>query len=194
MRDAEKMKINRFLNGFGAIAVAVLGMGLTMMPAGASAASIAGEIAFFGIFAPEGSGALGTATGMSFPDPVIIGEGKGDFAAAVGATASFSTITFAPPTTGLVLTFADGGSFTSDSVSVVLQNATQLLLDFTGVWTLDGYDATPGSLNLTGNSLGAAFTFSATGIAPPVPVPGALLLFGSALAGLGFTRRGLKRN
>lgn len=187
------MIISRLKKGVGTVVAAVVLAGALPMTASASLLSgdplisANSEIAFFGNHTPVGSSDLAGATGLDFPDPVIIPAGTGDFAAAAGGVATFSSFDFVTPTLGTILTFADGGSFTATSVNVHLQTATALDMTLSGIWSLNGRNDTAGTLVLTADSLGGLNTFSAVGAI--VPVPGALLLFGSALIGLGAARR-----
>ncbi len=172
--------------------VSIVAAGLVLagaMPAAASAASISvgSEIAFFGDFDIVGGSDLSSATGMGFSNPVDITAATGDFAGADSGSATFSDFSFDPASLGTILTFANGGAFEATSVDVSFQTANALTLTFTGIWSLDGFDDTAGGLTLSADSLGGLSVFSGTGAV--VPVPGALLLLGSALFGLGAVRR-----
>ncbi len=167
-----------------------------MMFSGYSVASSAAfidpdsEIALFGVVAADAQD-LTLATELLFPQSVVIAGGVNDFAFAVGGAAMFNTIVFDPETPGSVLTFAGGGGFTSSGIVIDLQSPSALNITMTGTWSLDGFDDTAGRLILTADSLGGdgLFTFSASGTVTAIPVPAAVWLFGSALAGLGFVRR-----
>ncbi len=146
------------------------------------------EIALFGTYTTDNAD-LTLATEITGMD-ALIAAGANDFAFSVGGSASFSTIVFNPSTPGSVFTFAGGGEFTASSIVVDLQTSSALDLTMAGVWSLAGFDDTAGTLILTADSLGEGlFTFSASGTVQPIPVPAAIWLFGTALAGLGLTRR-----
>lgn len=176
------------------------GRGLTMaallmmtaaLSVSASAAFISdnSEISLIGgTYTPTGGTGLHDATGLA-ANPSLIAAGVNDFTSAVGGLATFSPFDFA--TGGLIFTFAGGGAFTATAISIELQTATALDLLMTGVFSLDGFDDTAGSVAFTADAMAGLFTYSAVGTveAAPIPVPGALLLLGSALAVLGIRRR-----
>ena len=173
--------------------VSIVAAGLLLagaLPTAASAASISigSEIAFFGDFDIIGGSDLSSATGMGFSNPVDIIAATGDFAGADSGSATFNDFGFDPASLGTILTFANGGAFTATSVEVSFQTANALTLTFDGIWSLDGFDDTNGGLTISADSLGGLNVFSGTG-AVVIPVPGALLLLGSALVGMGAVRR-----
>ncbi|NNF15408.1 MAG: hypothetical protein HKN70_01615 [Gammaproteobacteria bacterium] len=172
------------------LAMTALLMMTAALSVSASAASISSfsEIALIGgTYTPTGGTGLADATGINAA-PSLIAGGANDFAFAVGSMATFSPFDFT--TGGAVFTFASGGSFTATSISIDLQTAVALDVSMTGIYSLDGFDDTAGTFVFTSDALGGLFTYSGVGRIPePIPVPGALLLFGSALAGLGLTRR-----
>ncbi len=155
------------------------------------------ELALFGTYTPDNAD-LSLATSLSFGSPAVIAAGANDFAFLTGASAFFNTfsIDISSPTTiftfGNIPTAFSGvptGSFTASSINVDELTATALNLTMQGFWSLDGFDDTQGQLVLTADSLAGLFTFSASGTVQPIPVPAAVWLFASALAGLGLTRR-----
>ncbi|MCX2980769.1 hypothetical protein EYC98_07740 [Halieaceae bacterium IMCC14734] len=165
------------------------GISLSVSAAQISAGS---EMAFFGTYVPTGGTDLTSATGLAFPAPVTIAAGANDFAFAASSLASFSGFGFNPATAGPVLTFSNGGAFTAANIVTDVQTAQSLDLTLVGTWSLNGFDDTIGSLIFTADALGGLYTFSAAGtVANPavVPLPGAMLFFASALAGLGVLRR-----
>lgn len=155
----------------------------------ASAATLQGEIGFIGTYAVVG-GTLADATGLSFPNDGNAIAGTADFAGQVGATVSFNDISFAAPA-GELFTTSSGLSFTLTSLVIGSQTASALDWTATGFYSLAGFDDTAGTFSWSGDSSGGLFTYSATGATTVVPLPGALVLFGSALAFFGRRRRAL---
>jgi len=156
----------------------------------ASAALIIGDITMSGDFAPTGGTNLSDATGIDFlGDDFNVDGANGDFAAVIGLTGSIQDFQFNPlaPSPVDPLWSVGGFTFVLDAISVDFQNESFLLLSGTGVLTGVGFDDTSGIWNLSGNSAGALFNFSAGSTL--VPVPGSLLLFGSALGFAGWVRR-----
>jgi len=177
------------MRGF-TIKAAALGMVLAMASVSASAISlgglqISGELTFSGDLDPNTN--LATATSLSFPgNDFGVDQATGDLAG-VSSGGSISGFSF-DLVSGLSIGI-DGFSFVADSLSVVFQSPAFLILQGTGVLSGAGYSDTAATFSLTGNSNGDLRNFSAGITASPVPVPGALVLFGSALAALGWRRR-----
>ncbi|MFK8031736.1 MAG: VPLPA-CTERM sorting domain-containing protein [Gammaproteobacteria bacterium] len=181
------IKIQLKRNVLAALAAVVMFSGFAVS---SSAALIDSDstIRIFGGYEADAAD-LTQATQLSFPGIVQITEGEGDFGSSIGF-ASFATISFDPVVPGSVLTFANGGEFTSTSVEIGTQAPNFLELIITGVWTLDGFDDTEGQLVLTATTpTNGIFAFEATGSVTQVPVPAAIWLLGSALVSLGVTRR-----
>lgn len=158
----------------------------------ASAALIIGDISMSGDFAPTGGTNLSDATGIDFlGDDFTVNGANGDFAGLAGMTGSIQDFQFNPlaPSPVDPLWSVGGFTFALDAISIDFQNESFLLLSGTGVIAGAGFDDTSGIWNLSGNSAGALFNFSAGSTF--VPVPGSLLLFGSALGFAGWLRRRL---
>ena len=174
--------------GVGSVVAAAILAGALPMTASAALIAPDSEAAFFGTFTSVGGSGLADSTGMAFNTPILIAAATSDFAFADGGNATFSSFDFVTPSLGTIISFDNGGAFTATSVDIALQTDTALNLVLDGFWSLDGFDDTAGRVELTADALGGLNTFSAVGIVT-VPVPGALLLFGSALIGLGAARR-----
>ena len=174
--------------------------------ASVEAVSINGSIKFGSVDPVSltgGSQTFLTATGLDFSDPgndgnAIVNFGAtGTFAGLPFPTtfATFKDFSFAPlPGVGADVWEIVGGAFSFhlNTVSVV-QTATSITLDGTGVVSGPGYDPSVGSFHFTvqGNSsLSSSFTFSANDKFDHVPDTGATMAFlGLALVGMGFVGR-----
>ncbi len=162
---------------------ALIGLVLAFGAMPASAALITGDLTFSGNF--ETSGPLGSATGLSFPGNDFDVDGSnGDFATiSQGDIGSISDFDLSGP---LLFDIA-GFSFDIGNISIVAQTDSFLLLSGTGTVSAAGFDTTLVEFNFSANVNGPIKNFSAGATA--IPVPGALLLFGYALAALGLRRR-----
>lgn len=162
--------------------------------------SISGAIGF-GSFMPAGvSGGtgLGDATGIVFNNfpglgAAIVNSGAtGTFAGLDGSFADFFSFTFAPlPVGGADIWSLGVGSFSFhlDSVTVVQQNGTSLVLAGTGTVSHPAYLTTAGTFNLSmqGDTGDQEFSFSADNAVPDSGSSMALL--GAALLGFGALSR-----
>ena len=98
---------------------------------------------------------------------------------------------FNPLTPSPVSLWSVGGfTFSMDIVSIVTQNATNLVLSGSGTITGNGFEATEGTWEFTGQTA-SDITFSwSSSNATVVPVPAAVWLFATCLLGLaGVARR-----
>lgn len=181
------------MRGFS-LKTAALGLVLSLaaIPAAASSlggAFISGGLTFSGDIA-EGTDYT-TTTSLSFPSGDIYVYGaNGDFGLSgimQGDAGTISDFTF---DLASVFSVEIGGfSFEADALSVVHQSPTFLVLEGTGVLSATGFSDTGATFVLAAVTGGSLRSFSAGITASPIPVPGALVLFGSALAALGWRRR-----
>ena len=155
----------------------------------------------FGSFMPanvSGGTGLGDATGIVFNNlpglgAAIVNTGAtGTFAGLDGSFAEFFSFDFAPLPVGGADVWSLGlGSFSFhlDSVSIVQQNATSLILAGTGTVSHPGYLTTLGTFNLSmqGDTGDQEFSFSADNAVPDSGSSMALL--GAALLGFGALSR-----
>lgn len=175
------------LNGLAKVAML---SALMVLANSASAALVSGDITFSGNW--DSDRPLSSTIELMFPSDANNVDGTaGDFDA-VGAdpAITINTLNFGPGgLDGSVFASIGGFDFTLDSIDVVLQTGSILLLEGTGVVSGDGIMDTAVTFTFSANSIGGLQNYSAGFTAAPVPVPGALLLLGSALAGLGMRRR-----
>lgn len=164
-------------------------IGFGLLPIGASAVPITGEIGFGGLFNHNGTTDLSDATGISIGFSTVI-AGTGDFAPATGMPATFMPLDFANPA-GLLWS-AGMFSFNLANLSIDLQTATALNLSGMGTLMGTGFDATPGTWTFSGDQLGIFATFSSITAADDpvgVPEPGTLALLAFGLLGFAVSRR-----
>lgn len=168
-------------------------------PLSALAAPITGAIGFGGLFNPTGGTGtdLSDATGLDFGFSVVT-TANGDFLPAIGQTATYSHIDFAPviiPVTPLWTVIAGPitYNFNLTSLSLDFQSATEINLSGAGTIQATGYDDTPGLWTFTGQQGSILFSFSGISAADDnpnsVPEPMTLALLMSGLLGIRFTRR-----
>ena len=159
----------------------------------ASAGFISGAITMSGDFAPTGGPGLGDATGIDFlGDDFSVDSVTGDFASAgivFGDIGFFQDFQFSPLNPAPVdpLWAILGFEFALEAVSVDFQSANFLVLSGTGTLSGVGFDDTSGTWNLTGNSAGVLFNFSAGSVAAPEPATLALIALG--IIGFAVARR-----
>lgn len=175
----------RFIN-INQLVKATVASTLLMFAFGSSAALITGDVTFSGDWASVAS--TGSTTEITFPGGDLDVDGSsGDFGGiAQGDSGTLSTLDF-----GVNGAFASigGFDFTLTGISVVFQNSSIIVIEGTAVASGNGFMDTTVDFFFTANQSGSLKNFSAGFTARPVPVPGALILFGSALAGLGLRRR-----
>lgn len=173
----------------GKAAAAALVVAMIALPA--SAATFIGDLTFSGDFTLDDGVTLGTTTDLFFPGNDFDVDGAaGDFDTIAGID-QFDIGAIADLDLGLsggpvVLVNIAGTSFTLETVNIIFQSDSVLLIEGTGFVTYNGMD-TAGFFDLTANSIGSQTNFSA-GITT-IPVPGAVWLLGSALLALGLRRR-----
>jgi hypothetical protein len=177
-------------------------IGLTFVTASlvsvsASAALIDGTLELAGgwnpIDAASNATTIDIATGIDFlngDESLVVGS-SGDLALVFGTAATMTDFQFNPLTPNPVSLWSVGGfTFSMDNVNIVTQDATDLVLSGSGTITGNGFDATEGTWEFTGQTA-SNITFSwSSSNATVVPVPAAVWLFGSGLIGLvGVARR-----
>lgn len=175
-----------------AVRAAALGLVLSMASVSASAISlggplVSGDLTFSGDLQPGID--LSSVTSLTFPTGDFrVDDGTGDMSGLVpGQTGMISDFAF---DLSSALTLSVGGfSFTADSLSVQVQTAGFLVLSGTGILSASGFTDNAASFIFTAQSNGNLRNYSAGISAAPVPIPGALVMFGSALAVLGWRRR-----
>jgi hypothetical protein len=122
--------------------------------------------------------------------------GTGDLALLNGANTTFGTLivndfSFSIPAGGTTVwstPLLGGVSFTLESLSVV-QTGTTLTLDGSGFLSGGNYEQTAATFALSLNKLSGQIEGSMSTSVAAVPIPGAALLFGSALFGLAAVAR-----
>ncbi len=170
------------------LASALVAIMMIAFAGSASAAMISGDITFSGDFDIDGS--LRNATSISFPGGDFDVDGtNGDFSSVsqgdIGTVDNLDFNPFAPGYFGSV----GGFDFNLDSVTILVQTNTFLLLEGMGFVTGNGIMQTPVSFTFSANVNGPLMDWSAGFTAQPVPVPAAIWLLGSALAALGIRRK-----
>jgi hypothetical protein len=154
-----------------------------------NAIPITGEVHFVGSFTATGGTGLSDATGVAF-SPAFVFTTSGDFSSLTPfSLATFNAFTFAPlsPPSGPLWEAGDF-SFTLESITIDVQNGTQLNLSGNGFLKGPGdFEATPATWNFQGGG-SAGLTFRTD--TRNVPDSGnTVLLLGATLVGLGAGRR-----
>jgi hypothetical protein len=146
-----------------------------------------------------------TANSITFGNPANVGGDSGNLAGLGTCTGCVTMDNFTSASTNfLVYTATNNGLTTTLTLDSAVFKETpnniggeNLDITGTGTATLTGFDPTPGSFDLTSQSSSgdATFTFSSTTVVRPVPEPGSLAIFGTALLGLvGLGMIGWRRN
>lgn len=181
------------------LAVSMLAMGMAFAALPASAGYITGAITMSGDFVPTGGLTIGTATGIDFVDDDFKVDGTTeDFALAgiaQGDVGAITDFTFVGAVPAFDLWSIGGFTFNMTTTNIVFQGsffpngAEFLLLTGNGYISGNGYLETYGSWNLSANTGGSLFNFSAGTAAPE---PGTLALLGLGFLGMlaGRRRRG----
>jgi hypothetical protein len=95
------------------------------------------------------------------------------------------------PFVGFEVMASSAFSFDLLTATVTNQTNSDLTLTGTGMFHLDGYDATMGIYSFQANQSGGTFSFAGS---ESVPEPGSMLLLGTGLFGLaGAVRRRMKK-
>ena len=132
-------------------------------------------------------GSLGALNGTS-GDLTALGTGVSPICSlCVTFPASFSTSTILPAQIFSVTNNGNTSTGTLGTVSFVdtiVNGLETLTVSGNGTITLTGFVATPMSFVLTANRAGSTFSMSASAVSHPVPVPAALPLFATGMAGL----------
>jgi hypothetical protein len=170
------------------------GLALLGSVTNASAALITGTINIFGTVKTVGD--LPNATGVQFVRAEA-DAGTGDLAAMDFANTrdgslKMTDFSFTPPPPGGQTVWSTnllgGLTFTLESLSVT-QTGTSLVLDGAGFLTSTDYEKTAAVFSFTMNKRTGQVIGSMSMSTAAVPIPGAALLFGSALFGLAAVAR-----
>ncbi|MEO8438862.1 MAG: VPDSG-CTERM sorting domain-containing protein [Spartobacteria bacterium] len=162
----------------------------------ANAAMINGAITFAG-GAVYDTASLATATRVNAFSDVMVMSSDGDFGSFTSEGDAVTMATpwiFTPSTATPALWSVGGFTFDLSSATVVLQNASFLLISGTGTVSGNGFDPTDGSWSFTSQSPSAngVFSFSGGAAANGVPDGGTTLaLLSIALVGIEIARRKL---
>ena len=156
------------------------------------AAFIDGSVDITGAFVPvDGGGsqvALGVATGIDFTTPGVVVASSGDLSSLTFlTTATMTDFQFSPVLSPNPVTLWSAGGFSFDmyGVTVNSQSNTNLSLSGQGTVSGGGLDDTPGIWEFTANTASGSTTFSwSSSTVAAIPLPAAVWLFGTGLAGL----------
>lgn len=182
----------------GALAVAAA------LTSSALAASISGSIGFNGTPTVDNPSNFSLATRiLSYNDVTVAGGSQ--FGAYAGVSAA-TAVTFAAPLVfnaptvpaGDLWSFTFGGSTYSFAATTLVSSYTSLTNTWSiagkGIASITGFDATPGTYNLTLTNTGSAFSFAATTSVAPVPEGGiSAMLLGVSLVAVGLVARRVKK-
>ncbi|MBT8137699.1 MAG: hypothetical protein KJO54_11845 [Gammaproteobacteria bacterium] len=188
------MRQFNFMRGAALVLVAAFSLGT------AQAGTISGVLEFTGEVSAIGSGGLDGAVGLSFTNGFITTFADGTFATAgiaAGSTGSLEDFFFDPLSPSPVLSFLtidfDPGpgkfSFDLEAVEIADQGETFLVLTGTGTLSGTGLGSESYDFAMSIDGFGDLVAFSGVISPTVIPVPGALVLFGSGLMALGLRRR-----
>lgn len=155
----------------------------------AQAVPINGSVGFGGGFSTDSDSDFTLATGItSFSGDYTLGVATGDYAPVSGILdpTSFTPFSFAASSVTPLWSFVFAGitySFDATSMSVILAT-NYFIAQGNGIAHITGFDATPGTWIISGNSGGANLTFSASTAVPDGGMTAVLV--GLGLVGMSF--------